>query len=82
MSSPDIRRYVFAEGTVLVAEIREPAIGGERTSYLVRVLGEPDQSLAHPSMLHGIVFRSTGLSERALYRLSQAIDRELKGRAA
>lgn len=83
MSTPDIRRFVFAEGPLLVAEIRERTTTGERTSYLVKVITtETEMSLAHPAALRSIVFQRHGLSEDGLKRLSGAIDREIAGRAA
>jgi hypothetical protein len=77
------RRYIFAEGRLMVAEVQVRTVNGERTAYHVTILGtQVDMEIAHPSGLRGIVFQNHGLGEMSLMRLSNAIDRELRGKAA
>lgn len=77
------RRFVFAEGPLLVSEVTLRTTTGERTAYRVEILGTTvDMELAHPEALRGLVFQQHGLSEGGLRRLDQAIHRELAGRAA
>jgi hypothetical protein len=83
MSEPDYTRFVFAEGGVLVAEVRERTTTGFRTAYHVRVHATgTSKTAAHVSMLKELIFHSHGLSEAASERLAAAIHRELAGQAA